>query len=112
MALSSPLMKELAEKENELRRLKILKVKRATDISNMKRELDEIPLEIEKIAQKLLKVRSMESVTAQKLRARQEKLKIKLDNIKNEIDVRYDYDDEIIKCQYELDALLAAVKEE
>ena len=110
LALSSPLMKELAEKENELRRLKILKAKRAVDISDMKRELDEIPLELEKIAQKLSKVRSMESVTAQKLKDRQDKLKIKLDNIKNELNDRYEYDDKIVKCQLEFDALLAAVK--
>lgn len=110
LALSSPLMKELAEKENELRRLKILKAKRAVDISDMKRELDEIPLELEKIAQKLSKVRSMESVTAQKLKDRQDKLKIKLGNIKNELNDRYEYDDKIIKCQQEFDALLAAVK--
>ena len=103
-------MKELAEKENELRRLKILKAKRAVDISDMKRELDEIPLELEKIAQKLSKVRSMESVTAQKLKDRQDKLKIKLDNIKNELNDRYEYDDKIVKCQLEFDALLAAVK--
>ena len=110
LALSSPLIKELAEKENELRRLKILKAKRAVDISDMKRELDEIPLELEKIAQKLSKVRSMESVTAQKLKDCQDKLKIKLGNIKNELNDRYEYDDKIIKCQQEFDALLAAVK--
>ena len=52
----------------------------------------------------------MESVTAQKLKDRQDKLKIKLGNIKNELNDRYEYDDKIIKCQLEFDALLAAVK--
>ncbi|MBR1393682.1 MAG: hypothetical protein IJ561_07605 [Ruminococcus sp.] len=91
-------------------KLKNLKVKRAADISNMKRELEEIPLELKKVTQKLSKVKSLESVTAQKLMERRNKLSIKLENIKNEINVRYEYDDEIVKCQQELDALLEAIK--
>ena len=52
IALSAPEMKLIAEKENELRELSILKPKREAEVEDMRRELSAIPAELEKIIAK------------------------------------------------------------
>ena len=52
IALSAAEMKLIAEKENELRELFILKQKREAEVEDMRRELSAIPADLEKITAK------------------------------------------------------------
>ena len=92
IALSSPLMKMLAEKENELRSLRILSSKHAAMKNDLQKEYDDISIELvrlkEKIADAEENAKYMNSVS-----------KNELQNISKQYKDKFNHDFEVGQCE-------------
>ncbi len=112
IALSAPKMKLIAEKENELRELSILKQKREAEVEDMRRELSAIPAELEKIIAKKTDSagRKLREASVRKLNEKRVGLLARQDSLKKELNTVIDYTPKITACQNELEMLRSSIK--
>lgn len=113
IALSAPEMKLIAEKENELRELSILKQKREAEVEDMRRELSAIPAELEKITAKKTDSagRKLREASVRKLNEKRVELLTRQDSLKKELNNVSDYTQKITACQNELKMLRSSIKD-
>ncbi|WP_155267188.1 hypothetical protein [Ruminococcus flavefaciens] len=113
IALSAPEMKLIAEKENELRELYILKQKREAEVEDIRRELSAIPAELEKITAKKTDIagRKLREASVRKLNEKRVGLLARQDSLKKELNTVIDYTPKITACQNELEMLRSSIKD-
>ena len=113
IVLSAPEMKLIAEKENELRELSILKQKREAEVEDMRRELSAIPAELEKIIAKKTDSagRKLREASVRKLNEKRVELLARQDSLKKELNTVIDYMPKIVACQNELEMLRNSIKD-
>ena len=113
IALFAPEMKLIAEKENELRELSILKQKREAEVEDMRRELSAIPAELEKIIAKKTDSagRKLREASVRKLNEKRVELMARQESLKKELNTVIDYTPKIVACQNELEMLRSSIKD-
>ena len=106
-------MKLIAEKENELRELSILKQKREAEVEDMLRELSKILEELEKISAKKTDSagRKLRVASIRKLNEKRVKLLARQDSLKRELSTDIDFTKKIAVCQNELEILRSSIKD-
>ena len=103
----------IAEKENELRELSILKQKREAEVEDKRRELSTIPAELEKIIAKKTDSagRKLREASVRKLNEKRVGLLARQDSLKKELNTVIDYTPKITACQNELEMLRSSIKD-